>query len=171
MVNTAPPGLIGYAIADRADAVQIWEPAYTLLLAKKPGIRTLDIGIEKTWKEFAGGSRIPYLGVGAHADWADAEPGAGAEALRHLQGGGGMGRRRIPDEAAPLLAKGAPPEELKAVAALIAVNERLAMRLVRRTTSEGDRGGLQGRHGDRLSAEHAVERDDLRQADPMNSDQ
>ena len=56
MVNTAPPGLIGYALADRADAVQLWEPAYTLLLAKKPGIRTLDLGIDKTWKAFAGGS-------------------------------------------------------------------------------------------------------------------
>src|SRR5919198_2221903 len=59
VVNTATPGLVGYAIADRADAVQIWEPAYTLLLAKKPGIRTLDMGIGETWKSFAGGSRIP----------------------------------------------------------------------------------------------------------------
>src|SRR5689334_9494928 len=42
VVNTAPPGLISYAVADRADAVQIWEPAYTLMLAKKPSIRTLD---------------------------------------------------------------------------------------------------------------------------------
>ena len=40
VVNTAPPGLISYAIADRADAVQIWEPAYTLMMTKKPGIRT-----------------------------------------------------------------------------------------------------------------------------------
>src|SRR5262245_59452534 len=68
VVNTAPPGLIGYAIADRADAVQIWEPAYTLMLTKKPSIRTLDLDIEKTWKAFAGGSALPYLGVGAHAD-------------------------------------------------------------------------------------------------------
>jgi NitT/TauT family transport system substrate-binding protein len=70
VLNTATPGLVGYALANRADAVQIWEPAYTLLLAKKPDIRTLDSDIEKTWKAFAGGSRIPYLGVGAHADWA-----------------------------------------------------------------------------------------------------
>ena len=71
VVNTATPGLVGYALANRADAVQLWEPAYTLLLSKKPDIRTLDIDIEQTWKAFAGGSRIPYLGVGAHADWAD----------------------------------------------------------------------------------------------------
>src|SRR5499427_8853421 len=74
VVNTATPGLVGYAIADRADAVQLWEPAYTLLKAKKPSIRTLDIAIAQTWKSFASGSRIPYLGVGAHADWADQNP-------------------------------------------------------------------------------------------------
>ena len=34
VVNTATPGLLGFALADRADAVQIWEPAYTILLAK-----------------------------------------------------------------------------------------------------------------------------------------
>jgi ABC-type nitrate/sulfonate/bicarbonate transport system substrate-binding protein len=69
VVNTAPPGLVGYAIADRADAVQLWEPAYTLLKAKKPDIRVLDTGLDKTWKSFAGGSLPPYLGVAAHTDW------------------------------------------------------------------------------------------------------
>src|SRR5258705_12842402 len=39
VVNTATPGLIGYAMADRADAIQIWEPAYTLLKSKKREIR------------------------------------------------------------------------------------------------------------------------------------
>src|SRR5262249_15646313 len=39
VVNTATPGLVGYAMADRADAIQIWEPAYTLLKSKKPDIR------------------------------------------------------------------------------------------------------------------------------------
>ena len=36
VVNTAPPGLVGYAMADRADAIQLWEPAYSLLKARKP---------------------------------------------------------------------------------------------------------------------------------------
>jgi hypothetical protein len=61
--NTATPGLVGYALANRADAVQIREPAYTLLLAKKPDIRTLDMGIEATWKSFAGGSILSRRGV------------------------------------------------------------------------------------------------------------
>src|SRR5687767_5486368 len=42
VVNTATPGLIGYALADRAAAIQLWEPAYTILLSKKPTMRTLD---------------------------------------------------------------------------------------------------------------------------------
>src|SRR4051794_17912046 len=45
VVNTATPGLVGYAMADRATAVQLWEPAYTTLLAKKPGVRTIDLKI------------------------------------------------------------------------------------------------------------------------------
>src|SRR5665647_3026083 len=72
VVNTATPGLVGYAIADRADAIQLWEPAYTLLKAKKPDIRILDTDMTKTWKSFAGGDRIPYLGVAAHTDWIEA---------------------------------------------------------------------------------------------------
>ena len=52
VVNTAPPGLVGYALADRADAIQLWEPAYTLLKAKKPSIQTLDTQINKTWTSF-----------------------------------------------------------------------------------------------------------------------
>ena len=91
MVNTAPPGLISYAIADRADAVQIWEPAYTLMMTKKPSIRTIDLNIDKTWKAFAGGSDIPYLGVGAHSDWVDANPDEVQKLYTIYKAGGGMG--------------------------------------------------------------------------------
>ena len=69
VVNTAPPGLISYALADRADAVQLWEPAYATLLSKKPTLRTLDLKMEKSWRAFAGGDKIPYLGVAAHTEW------------------------------------------------------------------------------------------------------
>src|SRR6266446_2672427 len=69
VVNTATPGLIGYAMADRADAIQIWEPAYTLLRSKKPDIRNLDLRTDASWKVFGGGDFIPYLGVAAHTDW------------------------------------------------------------------------------------------------------
>ena len=127
VVNTAPPGLISYAIADRADAIQIWEPAYTLMLAKKPGIRTIDLNLAKTWQAFNGGGTIPYLGVGAHSDWADANPDK-VQKLYTIYKAAVEWVQKNPDEAAPLLAKGAPPEELKAVAARIKSNERLAMK-------------------------------------------
>ena len=163
-MNTAPPGLISYAIADRADAIQIWEPAYTLMLAKKPSIRTIDLNIAKSWKDFNGGGTIPYLGVGAHSDWADANPDK-VQKLYTIYKAAVEWVQKNPDEAAPLLAKGAPPEELKAVAAMIKSNERLAMKLTKaRRDQEGHPGGLQGRHGDQLSAKHAVGRLDLRQA-------
>ena len=129
VVNTAPPGLISYAIADRADAVQIWEPAYTLMITKKPSIRTIDLNIAKTWKDFGGGT-IPYLGVGAHADWADANP-ATVQKLFTIYKAAVEWVQKNPEDAAPLLAKGAPAEELKAVAAMIQSNERLAMKLTK----------------------------------------
>ena len=129
VVNTATPGLVGYALANRADAVQIWEPAYTLLLAKKPDMRTLDMGIETTWKAFAGGSRIPYLGVGAHSDWAEQNPALVAKLYATYKAAAEWIAKN-PDEAAPLLAPGASAEDVKSMAALIRSNERLAMSLV-----------------------------------------
>src|ERR1700759_3208694 len=54
VVNTATPGLVGYAMADRATAVQLWEPAYTSLLSKKNTMRTIDLGIVDSWKKFTG---------------------------------------------------------------------------------------------------------------------
>jgi ABC-type nitrate/sulfonate/bicarbonate transport system substrate-binding protein len=129
VVNTATPGLIGYALADRADAVQIWEPAYTLLLSKKPTLRTLDTGTQATWKAFAGGTRIPYLGVGAHSDWAEQNPKLVAKLYATYQAAAEWIVKN-PDEAAPLVAPGANAEDVKAMASLIRSNERLAMSLV-----------------------------------------
>jgi NitT/TauT family transport system substrate-binding protein len=128
VVNTATPGLVGYALANRADAVQIWEPAYTLLLAKKPDMRTLDSNIQATWKTFAGGSRIPYLGVAAHSDWADQNPALVAKLYATYKAAAEWIAKN-PDEAAPLVAPGASAEDVKSMAALIRSNERLAMSL------------------------------------------
>src|SRR5437870_4249815 len=128
VVNTATPGLVGYALADRADAIQIWEPAYTLLLSKKPEIRTLDSGIERTWKAFAGGNRIPYLGVGAHADWVEQNPALVAKLYATYKAAAEWIAKN-PDEAAPLIAPGSTAEDIKAMASLIRSNERLAMSL------------------------------------------
>ena len=128
VVNTATPGLVGYALANRADAVQIWEPAYTLLLAKKPDMRTLDSSIQATWKTFAGGTRIPYLGVAAQSDWADQNPALVAKVYAIYKAAAEWIAKN-PDEAAPLVAPGASAEDVKSMAALIRSNERLAMSL------------------------------------------
>ena len=68
-INTATPGLVGYAMADRAAAVQLWEPAYTSLMTQNAKAKPLDLKIAASWQEFAGSSNIPYLGVAAHRDW------------------------------------------------------------------------------------------------------
>jgi NitT/TauT family transport system substrate-binding protein len=72
--NTATPGLIGYALADRADAVQLWEPAYSILVAKKPSLRTIDLDMQNRWKKFSGTSDNPYLGIAAHEAWIKKNP-------------------------------------------------------------------------------------------------
>lgn len=69
VVNTATPGLIGYVLADRADAVQLWEPAYSMLIAKRPSVRTLDLDVAGQWRAFTGSDHMPYLGVAAQSAW------------------------------------------------------------------------------------------------------
>jgi ABC-type nitrate/sulfonate/bicarbonate transport system substrate-binding protein len=128
VINTATPGLIGYAMADRAAAVQLWEPAYTTLLSKKSDMRTIDIGIADSWKKFTGSRNIPYLGVAAHVDWAEkhrqlipklfaAYKEAADWVVAH------------PDEASKLIAAKGTPDDQKAIAELIRANDRLGMNL------------------------------------------
>jgi ABC-type nitrate/sulfonate/bicarbonate transport system substrate-binding protein len=126
VVNTATPGLVGYAIADRADAVQIWEPAYTLLKAKKPAIRDLDQRAAASWKTFGGGEFIPYLGVAAHSEWIEQNPALVARLYAtYKQAAEWISKN--PDEAAPLIAPKSTAEDQKAVAQLIRANDRLGM--------------------------------------------
>jgi NitT/TauT family transport system substrate-binding protein len=129
VVNTAPPGLVGYALADRADAVQLWEPAYTLLKAKKSDIRMLDTGINKTWKNFAGGERIPYLGVAAHSDWIEANQALIPKLYATYKEAGEFIAKN-PEEAAALIAPKSTPEDRTALVSLIKANDRLGMSVV-----------------------------------------
>jgi ABC-type nitrate/sulfonate/bicarbonate transport system substrate-binding protein len=126
VINTATPGLIGYALADRAAAVQLWEPAYTTLLSKKPDMRTIDISIADSWKKFTGSRNIPYLGVAAHIDWVEKNPklvpklfAAYKEAAEWVTA--------HPDEASKLIAPKGTPDDQKAIAELIRANDRLGM--------------------------------------------
>jgi ABC-type nitrate/sulfonate/bicarbonate transport system substrate-binding protein len=128
VVNTATPGLVGYALADRATAVQLWEPAYTTLRAKKPDIRTIDLKIADSWQKATGSKNIPYLGVAAHVEWAEknrtlipklyaAYREAGAWVSAH------------PDDAARLIFAKGTDDDRKAIADLIRANDRLGMNI------------------------------------------
>ncbi len=129
VINTATPGLVGYALADRADAVQVWEPAYTLLMVKKPDIRTLDTGIDKTWKVFAGNNVIPYLGVAAHADWIEKNDKLIPKLFATYKAAGDFIVKN-PEEAAGMIAQQGTPGDRAALVALIKANDRLGMSVV-----------------------------------------
>ena len=129
VVNTAPPGLVGYAMADRADAVQLWEPAYTLLKAKKPDIRLLDLQLEKTWKTFAGGTQIPSLGVAAHTGWIK-EHEALIPKLYAAYKAAGEFIVQHPEEAAKLIEPKGTAADQAALVSLIKSNERLGMNVM-----------------------------------------
>jgi len=129
VVNTAPPGLVGYAIADRAAAVQLWEPAYTLLKAKKPAVRILDTDMDKSWKAFAGGGRIPYLGVAAHADWIEQNQALIPKLYATYKAAGEFIAKN-PEEAVALIAPKSTPEDRAALVSLIKANNRLGMNVV-----------------------------------------
>lgn len=129
VVNTAPPGLVGYALADRADAVQLWEPAYTILKAKKPDIRLLDLSMDKTWQGFAGGEQIPYLGVAAHSDWIEQNQ-ALIPKLYAAYKAAGQFIAQHPEEAATLIEPKGTPADRAALVSLIKANDRLGMNVV-----------------------------------------
>lgn len=126
VVNTATPGLIGYALADRADAVQLWEPGYSTLLAKKPSLRTLDLDMQKSWRAFAGGDKIPYLGVAAHTEWV-AKNKAIVPALYRAYKQAAQWVAANPAEAAKLVSPKADAAGLEIMEKLIRDNSRLGM--------------------------------------------
>jgi ABC-type nitrate/sulfonate/bicarbonate transport system substrate-binding protein len=126
VINTATPGLIGYAMADRAAAVQLWEPAYTTLLSKKPDMRTIDLSIAENWKKFTGSRNIPYLGVAAHTDWVEKNQKLIPKLYATYKEAAEWVTAH-PDEASKLIAARGSPDDQKAIADLIRANDRLGM--------------------------------------------
>jgi ABC-type nitrate/sulfonate/bicarbonate transport system substrate-binding protein len=126
VINTATPGLIGYALADRAAAVQLWEPAYTTLLSKKSDMRTIDIAIADSWQKFTGSRNIPYLGVAAHIEWVEKNPKLVPKLYATYREAAEWVAAH-PDDAAKLIAPRGTPDDQKAIAELIRVNDRLGM--------------------------------------------
>ena len=128
VVNTATPGLLGYAIADRAAAVQLWEPAYTTLLSKKPEMRTLDLEIAKRWKVATGTTNIPYLGVAAHQAWIDRNPTL-VPKLYQTYKDAADALTADPVAAARLILPNGSDDDRKAIVDLVRSNERLGLNL------------------------------------------
>ncbi|MFK4539718.1 NitT/TauT family transport system substrate-binding protein [Bradyrhizobium ottawaense] len=126
VVNTATPGLIGYVLADRATAVQLWEPAYSALHAKMPGIRTLDLKIVESWQKATGSRNIPYLGVAAHTSWVT-QNGKLIPKLYATYKQAAEWVASNPEEAAKLIASRGGEEEKKAITELVRANDRLGM--------------------------------------------
>ena len=133
VINTATPGLVGYALADRATAVQLWEPAYTTLHSKKPSIRMLDLKIQDSWKKMSVSTNIPYLGVAAHVDWAEKNKDLIPKLYTAYKQAAAWVTAN-PDEAAKLIASKGTDDDHKAIAELIRANDRLGMNL--RTAAE-----------------------------------
>jgi NitT/TauT family transport system substrate-binding protein len=128
VVNTATPGLVGYALADRATAIQLWEPAYTTLLAKKPDIKTIDLRIAESWQKKTGSKNIPYLGVAAHTDWAEKNRTL-IPKLYAAYKEAGEWTAAHPDEAAKLIMAKGTDDDRKAISELIRANDRLGMNI------------------------------------------
>lgn len=129
VMNTATPGLVGYAMADRAAGVQLWEPAYTTLLSKKPDLRTLDLQIEQRWTAYSGGSRnIPYLGVAAHLAWIDKNPTL-VPKLYETYREAAQALTRDPAAAALLILPKGTDDDRKAIVDLVKSNERLGLNI------------------------------------------
>ena len=129
VVNTAPPGLMSYAMADRADAVHLWEPGYTQLISKKPTVRMLDLDIRRQWRQFAGGDAIPTLGVAAHESWIKQNAHLVQPLYRAYKAAGEWARKNPAEAAALILPKGSSDDRL-AVKQLIEANDRLGMNIV-----------------------------------------
>jgi NitT/TauT family transport system substrate-binding protein len=133
VVNTATPGLVGYALADRATAIQLWEPAHTVARAKKVSLQLLDLHIAQSWQKATGSSNIPYLGVAAHVDWvAQHKPLIPKLYAAYKEAGEWISAH--PDDAAKLISPKGSDDDRKAIAELIRANDRLGMNI--RTAAE-----------------------------------
>lgn len=128
VVNTAPAGLVGYALANRAEGIQVWEPALTTLRAKNPAIRVLDLDIAKQWTKFAGSANVPYLGIAAHLDWIKQNPAASGKLwAMHKEAADWM--QANPEAAAKIIIPKGNAEDHAGLVALIKANDRLGLNM------------------------------------------
>ncbi len=128
VVNTAPAGLVGYALANRAEGIQIWEPALTTMRTKNPAIRVLDLQIADQWTKFAGSANVPYLGLAAHIDWINKNPATTGK-LWQMHNEAAVWMRANPEAAAKVIIPKGDAESVAGLVALINSNDRLGVNL------------------------------------------
>jgi NitT/TauT family transport system substrate-binding protein len=124
-LNQTTPGLSTMALTGRADATELWEPAYSSLLQQKPGIRTIDMGLDE-WKRTFKTDSIPYLGVAAQRSWVEKNPEA-AQKLYTIYKEAADWTAANPGQAAEVIAAKIPKGKPEVIKGLIERNERLGL--------------------------------------------
>lgn len=120
--NQTTSGLSTMAQTGRADATQMWEPAYSTLKAKKPDIRTIDLDYD-AWRSEFSTQDIPYLGVAAQTSWAKEHPKE-VKAMYETYKAAADWIQANPEEAASIIAETIPGGDPKVVQQLIEENDK-----------------------------------------------
>lgn len=119
-------GLGTQAQTGRSDAVQIWEPAYSTLMAQDiDGVTDVPLPFE-LWEEEYGIDDIPFLGVAVHREWLD-EHAEEAELLQQTYEEAAEWTLANPAEAAQIIADTLDGEGVEALTDLISDNDRLGL--------------------------------------------
>jgi NitT/TauT family transport system substrate-binding protein len=128
VLNAAPAALVTYAEADRADAVQMWQPAHSVLINNSPGkFHEMDFGLDK-WEEYTGTQNKPYLGIAAHQDWIKAHKELIPKLYKtYLDAANWV--RENPAESADLIASKIPGGKAKVIQGLIENDDLLGMNI------------------------------------------
>jgi NitT/TauT family transport system substrate-binding protein len=125
-LNQTPSGLSTMAQTGRTDAVELWEPAYSTLVAQNEDIRTVGLDFA-AWEEEFGTDQIPYLGLAAQRDWAESHPDE-VQALYDTYKAAADWALENPEDAAGIIAAEIPGGDPAVVQDLIQNNdERLRM--------------------------------------------
>jgi ABC-type nitrate/sulfonate/bicarbonate transport system substrate-binding protein len=120
--NQTTPGLTTMAQTGRTDATELWEPAYSTLVAKNSDLHTigLDYG---AWKAKFGTDQIPYLGVAAQTGWAKKHADQ-VQALYDTYKDAADWVTKNPEDAAKVIAKEIPGGDASVIQNLIENNDQ-----------------------------------------------
>ncbi len=129
-LNTLSAGssaLLTYITAGRADAIQLWEPAFTQIMVEQPG-KYYPIIYHPSWKKYTGLDYSPYLGVAAHEDWIKQNPSLVEKVYRAFKDAEKWVWAN-PSEGAEIIAN-ENKLPLKAIQELLKNNDRLGLNVV-----------------------------------------